>query len=198
MTRTAWVEFRNAREDGREKIYRSYHNHDCHCMTFYWSPFVRCFIYNKPKVKFMHSSKTQYTTEKNYIISHTQNTTALHRTVFLTEVHVHGLLVANKGASAFPSANNCQGQLQTPQSVSVVTSFFFHMMEAEPAYEMFCVRYKNKKTKTCNMLYRPFVSPLLDWHLNFCSNDTARPRKRSPMHRPSLYVPRYVVIFSQV
>jgi hypothetical protein len=26
----------------------------------------------------------------------------------------------------------------------------FHMMEAEPAYEMFCVRYKNKKTKAFN------------------------------------------------
>jgi hypothetical protein len=123
MTCTAWVEFRNAREDGREKTHRSYQNHDCHCMAFfYWSLFVRCFVYNKPKVKFMHSSKTQYTT-KNYIISHAQNTTALHPNVFLTEVHVHRLLVTKTGASAFPSSNNCQGQLQTPQSVSVVKFF---------------------------------------------------------------------------
>ena len=69
------------------------------------------------------------------------------------------------------------------------------MMEAELAYEMFCVRYENKKTKTCNMSYRPFVSLLPDWHLIFCSNDIQRPRKRSPLYRPYLYVTRYVVIF---
>jgi hypothetical protein len=93
MTCTAWVESRNAREDGREKIYRSYENHDCHCMAF-----VRCFIYKKPKVKFVHSPKTQYPTEKKCIISHAQNTTALHPNMFLAEVHVHRLLVTNKGA----------------------------------------------------------------------------------------------------
>ena len=32
----------------------------------------------------------------------------------------NGDWVTNKGESAFPSANNCQGQLQTPQSVSVL------------------------------------------------------------------------------
>ena len=33
-----------------------------------------------------------------------------------------GLLVTNKERSAFPSANNSQGQLQTPQSVTVPSS----------------------------------------------------------------------------
>jgi hypothetical protein len=33
---------------------------------------------------------------------------------------IHRLLVENKGRSAFPSETNCQGQLQTPQSVSLI------------------------------------------------------------------------------
>jgi hypothetical protein len=55
----------------------------------------------------------------NRIISHAQNTTARQLNVFLAGMH--RLLVTNKGGSAFPSTNNCQGQLQTPQSVSVAT-----------------------------------------------------------------------------
>ena len=40
--------------------------------------------------------------------------------VFLTRIH--RLLFTHKGMSTFPSANNCQGQLQTPQSVPVLPS----------------------------------------------------------------------------
>jgi len=39
--------------------------------------------------------------------------------MFLTGIHL--LLVTSKGRSAFRSANHCQGQLQTPQSLSVAS-----------------------------------------------------------------------------
>ena len=61
--------------------------------SFHWSPFVRCFDYNKPKVKF-HVLNTQKT-------------------------GIHRLLTTNKERPAFRSGNTSQGQLQTPQSVSV-------------------------------------------------------------------------------
>jgi hypothetical protein len=41
---------------------------------------------------------------------------------------IHQLLFADKGRSALPGANNCQGQLKTPQSVSVVFFFFFNVV----------------------------------------------------------------------
>jgi hypothetical protein len=79
---------------------------------------VRCFIYNKAKVKFMHSSSHVEHYIKRLYDSHAQNTTALHHNIFLTGIY--RLLVTNKEGSAFRSANNCQGQLQTPQSGSVL------------------------------------------------------------------------------
>jgi hypothetical protein len=54
---------------------------------------------------------------KMAVILHEQNTTALYANVFLTGIH--WLLVTSIGQLAFPSANNCQGQLQTLQSLSV-------------------------------------------------------------------------------
>jgi hypothetical protein len=58
------------------------------------------------------------TTQKiTLIISHAQNTTAVQPNVFLTGKHWSR--VTGKGGSAFHSANACQGQLQTPQSLSV-------------------------------------------------------------------------------
>jgi hypothetical protein len=77
MTCTAWVELTLARMVGRKYIDPI---KTMHCMAFYWSPFVRCFVYKKSKVKFMHSSKTQYTTEKKKYIFHTHKT-HLHTTV---------------------------------------------------------------------------------------------------------------------
>jgi hypothetical protein len=53
----------------------------------------------------------------NYITPHAQNTTALLPNIFLSGIHQ--LLVTYKKLSAFPGANNCQGQLQTPQSALV-------------------------------------------------------------------------------
>jgi hypothetical protein len=39
---------------------------------------------------------------------------------------MHQLLVTNKGQAPFPSADHCQGQLQTPQSLAVYT-VYVHM-----------------------------------------------------------------------
>jgi hypothetical protein len=47
-----------------------------------------------------------------------RSTPARQRSVLLTVIH--GLLVTHKGKSATPTANNCQGQMKTPQSVSVL------------------------------------------------------------------------------
>jgi hypothetical protein len=58
---------------------------------------------------------TQNTAENKFIVSQAQNTTALRTNVFLTGIR--RLLVINTGRSAFPRANRCQGQVQTPQSV---------------------------------------------------------------------------------
>jgi hypothetical protein len=55
---------------------------------------------------------TALTKQKITIISYAQNTTALQPYVFLTGIHQ--LMVT--------SANYCQGQLQTPHSLSVITS----------------------------------------------------------------------------
>jgi hypothetical protein len=66
----------------------------------------------------MHSSiTTQNITENNCIISLAQNTNELQLKVYLAGTY--RLLVTNKGLSAFPCTNKCQGQLQTPQSVSL-------------------------------------------------------------------------------
>jgi len=58
----------------------------------------------------------QNTAENSCILSYTQNVTALQPSLFLTGIHL--LLVASKGLPSFPNTNHCQGQLQTPQSVS--------------------------------------------------------------------------------
>jgi hypothetical protein len=64
---------------------------------------------------------TQKTAENICITSHAQNTTALLLNVFLTGIH--RLLVTNKGGLAFHSENRFQGQMQSPQFVSVFISF---------------------------------------------------------------------------
>jgi len=59
---------------------------------------------------------TQNTTENNCIVLHAQNTYSLHLDMLLTGIH--WWVVTSKGRPAFPTTNNCQGQLQTPQSLS--------------------------------------------------------------------------------
>jgi hypothetical protein len=54
FTYTAWVEFLDTSDEGRERTYRSWGRG-----TVIWPcshlSFDRCFLYKKPKVKFMHS-----------------------------------------------------------------------------------------------------------------------------------------------
>jgi len=71
-----------------------------------------------PPVDFIHSSNKTNTTESNRIMSHAQNTTEVQPNVFLT--WTHRLLGTDKERLAFPSTNIFQGQLVTPQSVSVL------------------------------------------------------------------------------
>ena len=68
------------------------------------------FVCIKPEIKFVYRSNHMEHYRKSRIFSHAQNTTALQPSV----------LVINKGQSSFPSANYCQGQLQTPRSLSVL------------------------------------------------------------------------------
>jgi hypothetical protein len=73
------------------------------------------FLITKLNPNFCAVLSTLDTTEHNYVISHAQNATPFQPTVFLIETH--GILVTNKGDSAFCSSNHCQGQLLTPKSV---------------------------------------------------------------------------------
>jgi len=61
----------------------------------------------------MHSYNQVEHNKKN-VFSEAQNTTALHANIDVTGIGQ--LLDTKKGQSAFPSGNNCQGQLQTPRS----------------------------------------------------------------------------------
>ena len=74
----------------------------------------------------MHGSNpltSRNTTENNCtcIISHAQSTTASPHNEFLSGIH--WLVVTKKKVSAFSSATSFQGQLQTPQSVSVLLQY---------------------------------------------------------------------------
>jgi hypothetical protein len=62
---------------------------------------------------------TQKTTKKKSIMSHKQNMTPLQPSLFVTGIH--GLLVTSNRMSSFPSADHCQGQLKTPQSLPVIS-----------------------------------------------------------------------------
>jgi len=117
LTSTAWVQSVNPRDDRRANTYTSCQSMSrCYFMAFHW-PLVRCFVYNKPKVKFVPSSTTE-NINKIAGLSHANNTTALQTNVILNSIH--RLLITNKGGLTFPSANNCQGQWRTPQAVSVI------------------------------------------------------------------------------
>lgn len=88
--------------------------------SFYYSPFVGCFLVTRISSNLCRTLTAPDTTEKICIISHAQSSLALPPNVFLTGTH--WLLVASKGWLTFPSTNHCQGQLQVPQSFSVFVS----------------------------------------------------------------------------
>ena len=123
MTYTAWVESRNARDDGGGggshtdpvKNISLYHS-----MTFpLLDILLDVSLITSLKPNLCTTVTKQNTVENKFIVSHAQNATALRTNVFLTGIR--RLLVTNTGRSAFHRANHCQGQLQTPQSVTAVT-----------------------------------------------------------------------------
>jgi hypothetical protein len=84
----------------------------------HWSPFVSCFVCNKPKVKFMHScNHTEHFRKWLHYLTRSKHDCTCDSCILSRSTSVP---VTNKGRSAFPSANNYQGQLQTPQAVSVL------------------------------------------------------------------------------
>jgi hypothetical protein len=95
-------------------------------LSFNWSPFLGIYFIARQKSNLCTVLATQNTTGCISIISHPQNTTEHQPSIFLNGIHRQ--LVTNKGRSAFPRANTCQGQFKTPQSVSVV---LFHGKEAD-------------------------------------------------------------------
>jgi hypothetical protein len=120
LTCAAWVESLNTCDDGRGGgTYRSCEKrtslslHElfstCRLLPVFFS-FIKLL-----KSNLCRTLTTQNTTDKNCNISHAQNTTALQPNVFL--VGIHPLLFTNKGGPSFSTADNCQGQLNTPQSV---------------------------------------------------------------------------------
>jgi hypothetical protein len=104
VQRTAWVQSFNTREKvGAKKQIMSKTWVPITAWPFHWRSLVLCFVHNKPKVRLTYSSNHTEHTENNSITSHAQHMTALQPNVLLTV--------------------NCpwrQGQLQTPQSVSLL------------------------------------------------------------------------------
>jgi hypothetical protein len=128
FTCIAWVESSDSRDDGKGKIYRYCQKHGNLSLPYLLSilSFVWYFVYYEPPCQISCTAlSSQNTTENNCIILCAKNTYALYHNVFLTGTH--RLLVTNKWGLSFPTANNCQGQLKTPRSVSVETLFLSRM-----------------------------------------------------------------------
>jgi len=71
------------------------------------------------KINLLTVPTTQYTTKEDRNLSLAKNMTDLQPNVYLPGTLQ--LVVTNKGQSAFPRANHCQGQLQTPQPIPIIT-----------------------------------------------------------------------------
>jgi len=110
LTFTAWARSLNTRDDGRGKTYRSCQKH-----LFTSQHDAVIWFTTNLKSNLCTSLTKRDTTYNNSTTPYEQNTTALQPTVFFAGIH--RLLVVNTGLSASPSANNRQGQLQTPYSV---------------------------------------------------------------------------------
>jgi len=56
---------------GKRRTYLKHESLSVHDLSVYWSPFVRCFVYNKSEVKFACSSDhKEHCRDTNRIISH--------------------------------------------------------------------------------------------------------------------------------
>jgi hypothetical protein len=100
--------------------------------------------------------------QKITVNSHAQNTTELQPKVFFnwnTSVTGH-----RKGQSAFPSANHCQGQLQTPQSLTVCLCMSVHTEWRKPLDPQFSTQWPCQVTfatllciRVCTGLYAMYA-----------------------------------------
>jgi hypothetical protein len=132
LTFTAWVVSFNTCDDeggGGGHIDHVKNISPYHCVTFFPLVAICWPVITRLMSNLCTSLTTQNTTENNCIISHAQNTTALQSNLFLTGIH--RLLVRNKGWSGFLIENNCQGQLQTPQSVLLSTTSVLYQIPEE-------------------------------------------------------------------
>jgi hypothetical protein len=125
LTCTAWVVSLNTCDDGPGKTYRSFQKHEPlllpDVISFYWLLCIRCFVCNSLKAHLCTALTTQNTTTNNCIILHAQNTTALKPNVFLTGI---ASVIGHKQRTV-----PCQGQLQTPQSVTIIVQEEYFSME---------------------------------------------------------------------
>jgi len=102
-------------DDGRGKAYSLYEETRV-CLTagalVCWSPLIRCFVYSELEVKFIHSANH---TENNYYLTRTKHDCTSSHCNF----NRNTLVTGQRGGWNFPINNNFQGQLQTPQSVTI-------------------------------------------------------------------------------
>jgi hypothetical protein len=116
LTCTAWVVRYIIRETKRGWNKRSCQKYESPSLHH-----VICLSFITSLKSNLRTAQTTYnTTENNCIILHAQNVTTFQPNVFLSRVH--RLLVTNSRRSPFPSANRCQGQLQTTQSFACINS----------------------------------------------------------------------------
>jgi hypothetical protein len=111
---TVSVETLETGDDGRGKTYSSlFKKHESQSLH---SRFLGVSFVASLKSNLRTLLTTQNTTEYTFIISHSQNTTALKPNVLL--IGIRGLLDTNKGRSAFRSSDkNFNGELQTSHAV---------------------------------------------------------------------------------
>ena len=125
LTYIVRAESLNTRDDGREETYRSCQKHNS---ITAWSRFLRNTGGHLLGVSFVTSLKSHYVQLDHTIITRNNCIIALALSLSLTHTHKTQLHFSStyfrtdttKVQSAFPSANHCQGQLKTPQSLSVV------------------------------------------------------------------------------
>ena len=76
----------------------------------------------------MHTSNhTEHYTQQ-ITLPHTHNTRLYFKPTYFFLTGIYPWLVTNKERSAFPSENNCQGQLLTPQSVTILVLLYFFIL----------------------------------------------------------------------
>jgi len=106
--------------------------------SFHWSPLLGVSFITILMSNLCTTLTTQNTTKKIWIISHTQNTTKFQPILFL--IGIPHFLVTKKRRSAL-SSTNYQGQLQIPQSLSVVaTQSIWETLG--PKYMFICGKYR--------------------------------------------------------